>query len=768
MRNTKIPTVLHFLGTLLVMVSIFSFHQAKVRADAPVITINEIMYHPVSGNEDDEFVEIHNTTGTTVDLENWCFTDGVVLCFGPGATIAAGAYAVVSPNATQTLATYSVTTIGTYTGRLANSGEMLVLRDNSSTIINSITYDDSPPWPTTPDGTGPSLALKDPAMDNSLSSSWAACPCGSSPGLVNEVFTAGLPDIVNLSTPQNVLSSATPTITVNATDATTVTLTYKVMFGAEQSTSMYDDGNHGDGSSGDGVYGAVIPAQAAGKLVRFKVSATNANGTQTKPGASDTINYQGYVVQDPVVTSQLPVIQWFMEDSERDAMIADHSFDDQDFPTVVAYGNNVYDNTKVHIKGGVKRVFPKKSFAFELPQGYKLQISPDMTRSVDEFHLDSDYVDPSGTSLTAAWQIAKESGLDIPQIFKVRLQNNSDFYGLYTFLEEDDKTWREVFGYENMSYHGTDKVKTNIVADPVSEIQQWKAALMVPKSITRRDYAVDNSDIPNMINYMAFMAIIHNCEWHNGKNMIKAHDVLDTNRWKMLAHDIDCTMTSAGNIDRQISPFDAPFGGYFSEGRFQFAALYEELDFREGFYRRLRTLADEYYGTDKYLDMIQDLYTRVEADAVLDSQKWQRYGSPQQALEKINEQYYKTKKDLLVRYRYHNVIPPAQTSNPVINIESLNVNINNHQEDYIKLQNNTAESIDISGWKIEELNYTIPSGSVIVPGQAAYLPRHDVTFKLVSPGSYVLGQLKQDIGLLSQLTLRRVNNTVSDTESVAL
>lgn len=767
MRKIKTSAVFGVAGLLTVVVAGVLTRLPGAYAVAPSVVINELMYNPQSNVDNDEFLELYNTTGSTIDLSGWCFTRGITLCFNSGTTLASHAYGVISPNAPRSLSTYGVTTIGTYTGKLDNGGERLTLVDATSQVVNDLTYDDVAPWPTTPDGGGPSLELKDPELDNTLATSWGASNGAPTPGVVNSIYSLALPSLSDLNTPQNVLPSDTPLITVHTTDADSVDLIYKVLFNAEQTIGMHDDGTNGDATAEDNIYSAVIPAQAAGQLVRYKVNAENQHGSAALPGSDDTINYQGYVVQNVGVTSQVPILQWFMEDEQRDEMIANHSFDDQEFDTVIAYGNTVFDNAKVHIKGGVKRVFPKKSFAFDLPKGHKLMIDGEMTRAVDEFHLDADYIDPSGTTVTVGWQIAKESGLDTQQVFKIRLQNNAAFYGVYTFLEEDDKSWRELFGYDKMSYHGTDSVKNDVVADPVYEIQLWREALLTPRTQARRDYAVDNSDIPNMINYAAFMAIIHNCEWTNGKNMIKAHDVLDTNRWKMLAHDIDCTMKTGWNGERQMNPMDVA-GIFYPDDRFQFSALYEEPDFRQVYYRRLRTLADEYFATDRYMTMIQDLYQRIEPDVQLDAQKWFYPNAPQDALNQFTAQYNRTKQDMLVRFRYNNVVPARQSVNPVINIDAVNVNVNNHQEDFVKLKNNTNEAIDISNWYIEELNFTIPAGAAIAPNQEAYIPRHDMTFKNNHSGSYVLGQLKQNISSMGELTLRRANDSISDTESLTL
>lgn len=45
--------------------------------------------------------------------------------------------------------------------------------------------------------------------------------------------------------------------------------------------TMYDDGLHGDGAAGDGVYGVQLPAQASGTGVSYSITATDSNGSAT-------------------------------------------------------------------------------------------------------------------------------------------------------------------------------------------------------------------------------------------------------------------------------------------------------------------------------------------------------------------------------------------------------------------------------------------------------------------------------------------------------
>jgi hypothetical protein len=62
-------------------------------------------------------------------------------------------------------------------------------------LVDTVNYDDTAPWPTEPDGNGPTLELINPGLDNALAQSWkASCAPHGTPGQMNCV-SVGLPNL---------------------------------------------------------------------------------------------------------------------------------------------------------------------------------------------------------------------------------------------------------------------------------------------------------------------------------------------------------------------------------------------------------------------------------------------------------------------------------------------------------------------------------------------------------------------------------------------
>lgn len=156
------------------------------------VVINEVMYAPISGNDDDEYVELYNNTTQAVALKDWRITGGIDFEFPAGASIPAGGYVVVGKSAARLRANYAQlnanNSFGDYSGSLRNSGERIVLampdqvlstNEVEQVVTNTIyidiaevAYMDGGRWSQWADGGGSSLELIDPRSDILQPDNW--------------------------------------------------------------------------------------------------------------------------------------------------------------------------------------------------------------------------------------------------------------------------------------------------------------------------------------------------------------------------------------------------------------------------------------------------------------------------------------------------------------------------------------------------------------------------------------------------------------------
>ena len=138
------------------------------------IVITEIMYNPPEAGTDSlEFIELYNNGFELENLGGYYFSSGIEYTF-PSTILNPGEFVTVAVNSQAMLNTFGVTALQWASGGLSNDGELIELKNNAGITIDDVQYDDSSPWPTAPDGGGPSLVLCDPNSDNSLGSNWIA------------------------------------------------------------------------------------------------------------------------------------------------------------------------------------------------------------------------------------------------------------------------------------------------------------------------------------------------------------------------------------------------------------------------------------------------------------------------------------------------------------------------------------------------------------------------------------------------------------------
>lgn len=148
------------------------------------IVINELMYDPISGNDADQYIELHNKGTNTVNLAGWQFTSGVTFTFPANTTIAPNGYLVVAEDKARLLAEYtnlnSGNTVGNYGGKLSHNGELVMLSmpqtlyTNTAILVaeDQVAYGTGGRWGEWAGGGGSSLELIDPRANHRLAANW--------------------------------------------------------------------------------------------------------------------------------------------------------------------------------------------------------------------------------------------------------------------------------------------------------------------------------------------------------------------------------------------------------------------------------------------------------------------------------------------------------------------------------------------------------------------------------------------------------------------
>ena len=162
---------------------------SSLRADTSVV-FNEIMYHPATNETLFEWVELRNQMAVDVDLSGWSITGGSAFTFASNTIVRGGGFVLVaaSPATLTALTGISTNVFGPFTGtnRLGNNGETLRLRNNSGRVVDEVKYGTEGDWPVAPDGSGVSLAKRDPDSASGPAANWTwSAQVGGTPGRTN-------------------------------------------------------------------------------------------------------------------------------------------------------------------------------------------------------------------------------------------------------------------------------------------------------------------------------------------------------------------------------------------------------------------------------------------------------------------------------------------------------------------------------------------------------------------------------------------------------
>ncbi len=138
----------------------------------PSLKFTEIMYNDPGALDSLEFFEIYNYGVDTVDMTAMQISGEVDFIF-PTHKLAPENYVVVCKDTTAFDAIFGFMPYHwDEGGGLSNSGGTVYLTTTNTVLVDSVSYDDSAPWPLDPDGFGYSMVLCDVRDNNDIGSNW--------------------------------------------------------------------------------------------------------------------------------------------------------------------------------------------------------------------------------------------------------------------------------------------------------------------------------------------------------------------------------------------------------------------------------------------------------------------------------------------------------------------------------------------------------------------------------------------------------------------
>ena len=154
------------------------------------LVINEINYNADVDFDTEDWIEFYNPHDYILDISGWEFKDSDdthVFEFPQYTVMAPNSYLVLSRD-TATFSTFFPNVsnlVGNMDFGLSSNGELIRLFDSTGVLIDTVHYSNVEPWPTDPDGGGPTLELKSWQYDNALPESWIASADHGTPGEMN-------------------------------------------------------------------------------------------------------------------------------------------------------------------------------------------------------------------------------------------------------------------------------------------------------------------------------------------------------------------------------------------------------------------------------------------------------------------------------------------------------------------------------------------------------------------------------------------------------
>ena len=721
-----------------------------------------------------DWIELFNPSDAPLNLRGWSLTDDAANLTKwrfPETNLAAGGFLVVFASGADRRTPGSRLHINF---QLVAGGEYLALvRPDGTNIVSEFkpTYP-----PQVPD-------LSHGVVQVPQGNSWERGPSGvyftqPTPGAPNLGGTA-LPgplirDVVH--TPKVPTDTEDLRVTAQVRNTfqpvSSVTLRYRILFGAETGIPMWDDGAHGDGAAGDGLYAATLPADLAspGQMIRYRIVATDTQGATSRwplfPSATTSPEYLGTLVQPTNLVTQLPVFHLFIApnqlagiDTESGGRIS------------LFHDGELYDNAYMELRGNTSAGLNKKSHRLEFNRGYELR-HPGPGGSVRKSALLAEYLDPAYLRQNLCFWFLEGIGVPSPFHYPVRVHLNGQFYQLAFH--------NDVIGQEQMERMGYDprgalyKAVGNLTPDFSSTgvfqklepdndpsrtdyLQLANGIRETSPLTTRRNTVFDLLDVPQVINHLAGTrwCAENDDVW---ANMSLYRDTFGDGLWRNIPFDMNA---SWGQLYGGSNPLEATvdgskshplYGGSGTGGNFN--RLYDVIvrlpETRQMLLRRQRSILDllvQPPGTPFEKRILENrviaLTNLIGPEALLDRAKWgvspwaanktfaagvgdllNQFIEPRRRHWYLTHCITNTARAIGINNANNAGIPlsqPEEATPEILDVE-FNPLSGNQAQEFLVLTNRSGLALDLSGWKLDgAVEFTFHPGTVLPSNSVVYV-----------------------------------------------
>ncbi len=355
--------------------------------------------------------------------------------------------------------------------------------------------------------------------------------------------------------------TVTARITRSFNDVNQVFVRYRVMFGTELEIQMLDDGLHGDGAAGDGVFGATLPISSVstnGEMVRWYFRATDNQGNVSRwplfSNPADSEEYLGTMVDVPGLTSKLPVVHLFAPTTvlQPGPTTSQTGADSQTGGRVaVFFDGEFYDNVEFNLRGNSTSGFNKKAHHVNFNSEHPFR-PPYGRERLRHTSFEADYPDPTYMRQALSFWLTEQMGIPSAYYDPVRLQLNTKFYQLASH--------NNVVGAEQLAWMGLDpngalyKAAGQILTSHAStgnfekKTRLWEntadfdaLASGIVETLPvgqRRTNVFDMIDVPAVLNYLVSARWVHENDdvW---ANMTVYRDTLGDKLWHIIPFDMN-------------------------------------------------------------------------------------------------------------------------------------------------------------------------------------------------------------------------------------